>query len=381
MRKNRRPSKSWIEISKSSLLSNLAEFRKIVGKKRILCVVKANAYGHGMELVANVLKNKTDWFGVDSISEAEKLRKLGIIKPILVLGYIPLRDVQVAVENNISFVVYNRETIDKIVSLKTKKVAKVHIKIETGTNRQGLLPKEALNFAKYIGKQKRKVEIEGIYTHFANIEDTLNSSFAMLQLKRFNETVNLFKNHLKKPKIVHCASSAAAILYPRTHCSMIRLGISLYGLWPSREVEIECSLRKRGSISLKAVMSWKSIVAQVKNIKKGESVSYGRTWFAPKKTKIAVIPVGYSDGFDRKLTNIGRVLIRGKLAPVIGRVAMNIIVVDITEISNVKVEDEVVILGKSGENYISAEELAGKTGTINYEVVSKINPLVPRIVI
>lgn len=382
MQKNKYKSKSWVEISEKAIFDNIASFRKILSKKtKIAAVIKANAYGHDIKTVSGLIYPKIDLFAVDSIYEALKIRRNGIKKPIIVLGYTLLKDINLAIDNDISFVCYNKETVKKIIDLGLNKIAKVHIKIETGTNRQGVSINEAIKLAKEISKFKNKITIEGIYTHFANIEDTINPDFAMLQLKKFNEAKEVFENKIGKIDYYHCAASAGTILYPSTHFNLIRLGISLYGIWPSKEVKIVNLRKTKGSLELKPVLSWKSIVAQIKYIDKGETVSYGRTWTAAKKTKIAIIPVGYFDGFDRKLSNLGRVLINGKFAQVVGRIAMNMFMVDVTHIKEIKVEDEVVLIGEQKGNVISADEIADKLGTISYEVICRINPLIPRIVI
>lgn len=381
MQKNKFITKSWLEISKKAIYSNIDSFRKVLSKKtRIAAVIKANAYGHDLKTIVGVIKDKIDLFAVDSIYEAIAVKSVAPDKKVIVLGYTLLKDIQLAIEYDISFVCYNSQTIKKIISLNYKKVAKIHIKIETGTNRQGLEINEAISFAKKINKYKNRIKIQGIYTHFANIEDTLDPSFAMLQLKKFERAVSQFEKKIGKLDYYHCAASSAIILYPATHFNLVRLGISLYGLWPSKEVKIVNS-KSNKSLDLHPVLTWKSVVAQIKYIEKGDTVSYGRTWTASRKTKIAVIPVGYFDGFDRKLSNNGRVLINGSYAPVIGRIAMNMFMVDISEIKNVNVEDEVVIIGKQKGKLITADEIADKIGTINYEVVCRINPLLPRIVV
>jgi len=381
MQKNKFITKSWLEISKKAIYSNIDSFRKVLNKKtRIAAVIKANAYGHDLKTIVGVIKDKIDLFAVDSIYEAIAVKSVAPDKKVIVLGYTLLKDIQLAIEYDISFVCYNSQTIKKIISLNYKKVAKIHIKIETGTNRQGLEINEAISFAKKINKYKNRIKIQGIYTHFANIEDTLDPSFAMLQLKKFERAVSQFEKKIGKLDYYHCAASSAIILYPATHFNLVRLGISLYGMWPSKEVKIVNS-RSNKSLDLHPVLTWKSVVAQIKYIEKGDTVSYGRTWTASRKTKIAVIPVGYFDGFDRKLSNNGRVLINGSYAPVIGRIAMNMFMVDISEIKNVNVEDEVVIIGKQKGKLITADEIADKIGTINYEVVCRINPLLPRIVV
>jgi alanine racemase len=179
--------------------------------------------------------------------------------------------------------------------------------------------------------------------------------------------------------LIHSAASAGTLLYPETHFSMVRVGFGIYGWWMSLETRVSILAQKRNLI-LKPVLTWKSIVAQIKQIDVGESVGYGQTWFATRKSKIAIIPVGYSEGYDRKLSNIGKVIINGKYATVIGRVAMNMIMIDVTDVKNVKLEDEVALLGNMDGLKISADEIAKKIGTINYEVVSRINPLLPRII-
>jgi alanine racemase len=266
--------------------------------------------------------------------------------------------------------------LSTISKLTLNKKAKLHVKVETGLNRQGAKGTELLSLIKS-AKKGKNVVVEGVSMHFANVEDTLDRSFAEGQLKVFKKSLGEI---LPRGVIRHTAASAAAMIYPKSRMNMIRLGISLYGLWPSKETKLSMKLKK-GSMNLKPVMSLKSMVAQIKEVKAGESVGYGRTWYAPRKSKIAVIPVGYSDGYDRKLSGSGRVIINGAYAPIVGRVAMNMITVDVTDIKGVKQEDEVILLGKDKKLEVSAEELAEKIGTINYEVVSRINPLIKRIAI
>lgn len=365
------PFKTWVEVSKSALVHNLGFFRKLVGPKRkILCVLKADAYGHGLKEVAEIFKKEenVDWFGVDNLEEALTIRKLGIKKPILVLGYTRRSDLKETILNKISFVAYNRQTLEEIISLKLNKIARVHLKIETGLNRQGIKRNEVLKTLLFIKRNKKYIYLEGVYTHFADFEDT---PFVQKQLAEFGEAIELIKENGFKGFIAHAAATGAAILYPDARFDMVRIGIGLYGLSPSVK-----PLNKK----LRPVASWKSVVAQVKEIEKGESVSYGRTWFAKKKTKIAVIPIGYSDGFDRHFSNNGKVLIKGEFAPVLGRVMMNMIVVDVTKI-DVEPEETVVLIGKSGKNRITAEGLAENLGTIGYEIICRINPLLPRVVV
>ena len=372
-----------VEISRAALTSNLFQFRKQVGNRtKIMAVVKSNAYGHGIQEVSKIVsQNGADWLGINSLEEGMNLREEKIKLPILIMGYIPLAKLGEAIKNNLSFVVYNQETIKQAERQASKldKKAKVHLKVETGTNRQGIDLKEVVPFAKFCLTLKN-IFLEGIYTHYANIEDTLNSDFAMEQLGKFQKALQIIKAAGVKIPIRHTACTAATILYNQTFFDMVRVGIGLYGLWPSRETKVSAQERKI-EIKLRPVLSWKTKVAQVKEVPKGETIGYGRTFKTSRKTKIAILPVGYWDGYDRGLSNSGRVLIRGRFAPVVGRVCMNMIVVDVTNIPGVKTEDEVALIGKQGKNEITAEEIAQKLGTINYEVVTRINPLLPREVV
>lgn len=367
---------SHLEVSKRALLQNIQTFRAVISKKtKLLAVVKANAYGHELGLVSKTIENGVDWFGVDNLDEARFLRKHGSRKPILVLGFVPTDRLDEAINLGVSLVVYRTDVLKKMaeVARKAGKKARVHLKVETGTNRQGVAASELPLFAKGFRKHKELL-LEGVYTHFANIEDTTDSSFAMEQLKKFNEVLGILKKHGPAPRLVHTAATAAVILYPPTHFDMVRVGIGLYGLWPSTSVRRMVSRK----VKLAPVLSWKTEVVQVKDVLKGESVGYGRTWVARSRSRIAVLPVGYSDGYDRRLSNRGRVLTRGKFAPVVGRIAMNMMTVDVTDIPKVGEGDEVILLGKQGKNEVTAEDLADLLGTINYEVVSRLNPNIPR---
>jgi alanine racemase len=372
--------KTWVEINKNNLLHNLEQFRKLVGDGvKIMGVVKANAYGHGLAEVAGVISDKVDWLGVDSLREALKLREIGLKKPILVLGYTELADLKEAVKNNISLTVYNKETIEKLGKIPIHNPnlnPKIHIKIETGTARQGVLESEILDFVKFV-KQFPSIEIQGLSTHYANIEDTTDSSFAMEQLATFSRVSEILKKEGVIAPLRHTACSAATILFPETRFELVRLGISMYGLWSSKETKAVAK-NKNLELDLKPALIWKTIIAQIKNLPAGTSVGYGLSERTSRDSKIAILPIGYYDGYDRKLSNVGNVLIRGKRCKVLGRVCMNMIIVDVTDLPKVELEDEVVLLGRQGREEITAEDLAQKIGTINYEVVTRINPLISR---
>jgi alanine racemase len=377
--------KTWVEISRKALSYNLEQFRKLVGNGvKIMGVVKANAYGHCLVEVAAAIADKVDWFGVDSLAEALKLREIGVKKPILILGYTELADLREAVKNNISLTVYNRETIERLGKIQVKNPnfnPKVHIKVETGTSRQGVSKKEILDFVKFI-KTFSSIEIQGLSTHYANIEDTTDSSFAMEQLSVFSRVAAILKKEKEgvADPLRHTACSAATILFPETHFDMVRLGISMYGLWSSKETKAVAK-NKNIDFNLKPALAWKTIVAQIKEVKSGTSIGYGLTERVSRDSKIAILPVGYYDGYDRKLSSVGNVLICGKRCKVLGRVCMNMIIVDVTDVEKIEFEDEVVLLGRQGREEITADDLAGKIGTINYEVVTRINPLIKRIAV
>ncbi len=373
---------SWIELNISNLYHNIALFRKKIGNQTLLLVpVKANAYGHGIaELTPWFVKAGADWLGVHSLDEALILKEKGIKNPILILGYVPFEGLDLVAENNFKIVISSLETaraLEKIAAAKNKKPA-VHIKIETGTNRQGVCGRELLRLAQFV-HQSPHLQLEGASTHFANIEDTTDHSYAMSQIERFkSELKNLAKLGIKPP-IKHTAASAAAMLFPETHYQMVRIGIAAYGLWPSRETYL--SLLERGQqnqFSLKPILTWKTIVAQIKEVPAGSYIGYGCTYRTTRNIRLAILPIGYYDGFDRGFSNIGYVLIRGKRAPIRGRVCMNLTMVDVTDIPDVRQEDEVVLLGKQGDEELSAEHLASLIGTINYEIVARIGSHLPR---
>ncbi len=366
---------SWVEISKSALTHNIKTFRKLIGKGKVLGVaVKANAYGHGMVEVAKVfLKAGADYLCVNAVFEAEELRKAGIKSPILIMGYTPLSDLKKVVQMKADLIVYNEETIKALGKLDKK--VNVHLKIETGNHRQGItlddLPKVSKDLKKY-----KKIQVAGISTHFANLEDRINHQYALYQLKQFKKAIHLIEADGHAPHFLHCASSAAAILLPEAHFNFVRIGIGAYGLWPSEKTE-KAAARAGINITLKPALTWKSVVAQVKEVKKDSLIGYGCTYQMPKDGRIAVIPVGYYDGYVRALSGRASVIIRGKRAPVIGRVCMNLIMVNITHIPDVKLEDEVILLGKG----ITAEELGEWSKTINYEVTTRIGERILRSIV
>jgi alanine racemase len=251
------------------------------------------------------------------------------------------------------------------------------VKIDTGTSRQGVMPDELEDFL-LLMKRSRNLRLEGISTHYSNIEDTLNHEYAELQIARFLSALEVVDTTVGRPPFIHTACSAAALLFSTTHFTMLRSGIALYGLWPSRETLL-AAREKGGAVpDFRPVLTWKTKIVQIKTIPEGSFVGYGCSYKTMRKTVLGVLPVGYADGYDRGLGNRAHVLVGGRRAPVLGRICMNLCMVDLTDVPGAKLEDEVVLLGKSGDERISAETIADWTGTINYEVVTRISPLLPR---
>lgn len=377
---------SWVEISKSAYRKNIEFFRsRIINHADIAVVIKANGYGHGMVEIAHLAQeNGIGIFCVHALEEAVTLRKAGFEQRIIILGPVMRETISAVVENDLEPVCYlieNLKLFEKHASIKDKPV-RIHLKIETGTNRQGI---NGLELVEFIDELKKcdHVELAGVYSHFANIEDTTDRSYAKEQTERFKRELEIVRNGGFSGFDLHFASSAAAVIFQNTHFSMIRLGISQYGLWSSKETYLSY-ITEHGhgpEHILTPVLTWKTVVSQIKNVKAGGFVGYGCTYQVTRDSKIAVLPIGYSDGYDRKLSNQGYVLIHGKRAAVVGRIAMNLTTVDVTDIPEVKVEDEVVLIGEQGDQIIRAEHIASLAGTINYEIVSRIAPHIPRIVV
>ena len=368
----------WCEIDTDALAANLRLFRDLVGPdSRLAPAVKANAYGHGIVLAARTFADAgADWLCVHGIDEARVLRDAGLTLPIYVVGPVLLHELAEASALDLRIVVYNEETVDRLASLGCP--LRLHLKLETGNHRQGLEIEHALALADKIAATPG-LELEGAASHFANIEDTTDHRYARHQLARFEEAIDALRQAGHRVPIRHLSNSAAAILWPEQTFEMVRVGIGAYGLWPSTETQVAAALAGRGSTQLRPALTWKTRVAQVKDVPEGKFVGYGCTYMTTHPTRLAILPVGYFEGYDRRLSNLAHVLIRGRRAPVRGRVCMNIIMVDVTDIPDVALEDEVVLLGRQGEENVSAEQVGAWAGTINYEVVSRIGGHLPRI--
>lgn len=370
--------RNWAEISRGNVLHNVGVLRKLIGDGRILApCVKGNAYGHGIAEIAHLfLEGGADWLCVDSIAEAQELRESGVEAPIYIMGSILLEELEDAVRLGFHFVVYNDETFEKLKEV-TKDLgidALTHLKLETGTNRQGIGEEKLPGMLQHY-RDCTRIKLMGVATHFANIEDVTEHQYASQQLEDFKMMIKKIEENGFDPKYKHCANSAATILFPQTYFNMVRPGIAAYGYWPSKQTKLTAEHLNRMVTLKPALKAWKSIVAQVKMIKAGSSVGYGRSHEVNRDSRIAIVPVGYFNRLTRSLSNRNySVLIKGRRAPIIGRVAMNMIHVDVSHIKDVKVEDEVVLIGKQGDREITPEEIAEKIHSINYEVVSSVDP-------
>ena len=371
---------SYIEISKGNLIHNFKQFKNLIGKNtKIACVIKANAYGHGDEIVAKILSPYTDYFQVDGVEELERVRKV-TKKPILILGYLN--------EDGIRRVLKQGGIIsafDLIHLLKINKIAKdlkrkatVHLAIDSYLGREGIMPEQCGKIITEI-KKMENIKLDGIYSHFANIEDTMNRTHAERQIETYHNCVKSFRENGFPDIKTHISATSGILVYEKGNDMhhIVRLGVGLYGMWPSEHLGF---LNKK-NIALKPVMRWITHIAQVKVLPANFPVGYGLTYITRRKTKIAVIPQGYFDGVVRLLSNKGEVLIKGKRAKILGRVAMNMFIVDITNIKDVMPDDEVVLLGGQGKGIITPEEIANQSDTINYEVTTRVNALLPRVIV
>ncbi len=374
---------TWIEIDRSALLNNIEQIRAIIGPKPLLmAVVKANAYGHDARIVAPIAQAAgVDRFAVASLSEGVELRQCGIDRPILVLGYTPVRLVDEAIRHGIQLAVYDLESAQEFgaVAVAMGQPVTVHVKVNTGMNRLGVSVNEGVEEALALFRglaNLESVEVEGVFTHFAS-SDLADKTSAQEQFARFQRLLDVLDANGLRPAIAHAANSAAMLTMPETHLDMVRAGIAIYGLAP----DVDDTPLPDGFLP---ALTWKTEVAQVRSLRPGQGVSYGHEFVAGRPMTVAVIPVGYADGFPRRPLTWGSVLVRGMFAPILGRVCMDQTIIDVTDVvkktGDVRMGEEVVLIGRQGEATLCAAEAGRRTGTINYDVVSRILARVPRVV-
>lgn len=369
---------SWVEINTQAIAHNLAAYKSIAPLSLLAPVIKSNAYGHGIDIVAKVCQDSpvVDMICVVSVSEALHVRALGFAKQIIVLSIMD-NDLEQAILKDIQLVVYDVQMAHHLNALAgvLGKRAVVHIKVDTGLSRLGFLWDTAVANIKTIHSLPF-IRIQGIFSHLAESENT-DQTFTNLQFERFNWVLAQCEQNSIQIPLVHTSCSAAVTGNSKSHLPLIRLGIGVYGLWPSPENKI-ITQATYPEFSLHSALTWKTKIIQLKQVPSGSYIGYDRTHQVMRDTLIATLPVGYWDGYDRGLSNKSAVLIHGQPVPVLGRIAMNLMMVDATTL-NVQVGDEATLLGD--HEAITAEALAKNADTINYELVTRINPLLPRVVV
>ena len=378
---------TWAEIDLNAYAHNITELKRIAGKgTRLMAVVKADGYGHGaIEIAREALKNGSENLGVARINEAVQLREAGLDAPILIFGYTPPSLAQTLIKYDLTQTVYSIAAANSLSGLADRQGRKinVHIKVDSGMGRLGLMLNtpaagslsnrpplnpihEVLSISRLPG-----LTVEGIFTHFATA-DSADKSYANRQLEDFLDFVSRLHRAGLEPPIKHAANSGALIDMPDSHLDMVRPGIATYGLYPSDEVN-------KSRVALKPVMTLKSRIIHLKKVPAGFNISYGITYQTKKPTTIATVPVGYADGFSRLLSNRGYMLVHGQKVPIVGRVCMDLTMLDVGSVPGVQIEDEVVVFGQDGNKAITADEVAAKLSTINYEIVSTITGRVVRV--
>jgi alanine racemase len=385
---------AYVELSKENLVHNIKQFKNLAKKgTKFSIVVKGNAYGHGQNEIIKILNPYADYFFVDGMEELKLLRQVSKNKT-LVLGYVQREDLSQAIKLGCVLAVFSVEQLSAIsaTAKSLNIIQEIHLPVDALLGREGFQFNELIELFKKI-KNSESIRLSGTYAHFANIEDarlteesffrTKNSTHAYKQIDRYAQALELAENFGFKNLQTHLSSTAGLLAYEKgkgIH-PIIRLGIGVYGMWPSTYLKSKYNQNKKNlQLILKPVLSWKTKIAQLKVLPALHPIGYGLTYRTKKETKIAIIPQGYSDGVDRGLSNKGEVLIAGTRCRILGRVSMNMCVVDVSHLKNVRIEDEVVIIGSQGKQEITAEEVAEKIDTINYEITTRISSLLPRVV-
>ena len=361
------------KVDLDNICHNIDDIKRELNKDtKVMVIVKADGYGHGAVPIAKALNNRVNAYGVAIIEEAIELREAGIKKPILILGHTPIEAYNYLINYDITQTIFQYEAA-KALSLeaaKENKIAKIHIKIDTGMNRLGFPDKmESIMEIKKI-KELKNIEIEGIFTHYAKA-DEIDKSSTEKQLKRFLDFVKKLEEEGVMIPVKHASNSAGIIEVRESDLNMVRCGIASYGIYPSKDVD-------HNHIRLRPAMTLESHIIFIKEVGAGEGVSYGSTFITNRRTRIATIPVGYADGYSRNLSNRGKVIINGQYAPIIGRICMDQFMVDVTDIKDAKERDKVILLGGEGEAFISVEELAHWSHSFPYELVCTIGKRIPR---
>ena len=376
---------SYIELSQSALEENYKFLQSVVGEQTLIStVIKGNAYGHGIvDLVPMAIKAGQTHFSVFSADEARLCREVAPFAEIMIMGMLDNEELEWAITNNIQFYIFEVDRLEIALKIakKLKQPAQIHIELETGMNRTGLRKKEVLKVIELLSQNENYI-LKGVCTHFAGAESIGNYVRIQEQIKSFKKQ----RKQLAKEGLIaeryHLASSAATLSYPKTQMDMVRIGILNYGFWPSTETFIHFVKDKLDRTDpLRRILSWKSKVMSTKTVETGEFIGYGTTYMARENMKIATVPVGYSHGYSRSLSNQGRVLVNGERVSVVGIVNMNMMVLDITDIPDTKKGDEVVLIGDQGDYSISVSSFSELSDQLNYELLTRLPHNIPRKVI
>lgn len=383
--RHKRGLRTWIEIDRKAIKHNFGAFKSLIPKTtKLMAVVKSNAYGHGLiPFSKEVEKLGADFLGVDSMTEARALRRERVKLPILVLGYTMPELFAEAARDNISITISTFENLNAALKVKCnlKQPLKIHIKVDTGMHRQGFLLKDLPKVLSRLNAKRLTLNasLEGLFTHFAAAKNPAFPKDTKEQMREFRiwvaalKEMSAAKRHA--PPIFHAAATAGTMLFPSSHLDMVRVGIGLYGLWPAPEI----TQYLKGRIALRPALVWKSIITEVKKLPAGSRVGYDLTETLARASTIALVPVGYWHGYPRALSSIGRVMVRGRECKILGRVSMDMLIVDVSGAPRAKVGDEVVVMGGADSLPVSAAGLARALDMSWYEVVTRLNPLIKRI--
>ena len=374
MKKILRP--AWAEIDLDAIAYNTRNIKKLIGDKDLIALVKANCYGHGViGIIPTLLENGVSRFAVAMISEALEIRDNKITTPVMILGFTPLYLGEELINNNIEQTVYDLDYARELskIALTLNKKAKIHIAIDTGMGRIGFLPNEKSidNITEICSLEG--IEVIGIFTHFST-SDEKDKEYSHEQFTKMLSVMDTLKKRGIDIPLKHVANSGAIIDLPDTYLDAVRAGIILYGYYPSDEID-------KNNLALKPALTLKATITNVKTLEKDMYVSYGRTFKTSNETIVATIPVGYADGYLRKLAENGKVIIKGEFAPIIGRICMDQFMIDVTNIPDVKIGDEVILLGEKNGLKYNADDMAKKLDTINYEVTCMLKSRLPRVYI
>ncbi|WP_346847684.1 alanine racemase [uncultured Clostridium sp.] len=373
MEKKIRP--SWAEVDLDALRNNVSEVKRVSEGKEIIATIKADGYGHGaIDICKSMMDEGINRFAVAIVTEAVELRKAGVEIPIIILGYTPKEFYDEVIDLNLEQTIYDYEDAKILsdIAIKKNSIAKIHIAVDTGMGRIGFLTtREQAREVHRITKLKG-VRIVGIFTHFATADEK-DKTYASFQIEKFN----IFNIYLEELGVIipfkHVSNSAAIIDFPDLPYDGVRAGIMLYGYYPSKYVN-------KNNVNLIPVMSLKCKIVHLKKIQEGDYVSYGRLYKAPAERIIGTLPIGYADGISRALTGVAKVIVNGKIVPVVGRICMDQYMIDVTDVPGVKIGDEVILIGKDNiGNVITADDIAESIGTVNYEVICDISKRIPRI--